>query len=74
MIRFTINNSEVSFEGDEATPLLWVIRDHLNMTGTKYGCGVGLCGHCQWGPPFVCKDGPIFPYSRARPLLKVWGL
>ena len=46
MIRFTINNSEVSFEGDESTPLLWVIRDHLNMTGTKYGCGVGQCGTC----------------------------
>ena len=27
-------------------------------------CGVGLCGHCQFGPEFVCKDGPIFPYSR----------
>jgi isoquinoline 1-oxidoreductase alpha subunit len=46
MIRFTINNSEVSFEGDESTPLLWVIRDHLNMTGTKYGCGIGECGAC----------------------------
>jgi isoquinoline 1-oxidoreductase alpha subunit len=46
MIRFTINNSEVSFEGDESTPLLWVIRDHLNMTGTKYSCGIGECGAC----------------------------
>ena len=46
MVRFTINNSEVSFEGDESTPLLWVIRDHLNMTGTKYSCGIGECGAC----------------------------
>jgi len=37
-------------------------------------CGVGLCGHCQWGPTFVCKDGPIFPYSRVQRLLKVWEL
>jgi NAD(P)H-flavin reductase len=37
-------------------------------------CGVGLCGHCQWGPTFVCKDGPIFPYSRVQRLLKIWEL
>jgi len=34
-------------------------------------CAVGLCGHCQLGPLFVCKDGPIFPYARIRPLLEV---
>ncbi|MBS1854598.1 MAG: FAD/NAD(P)-binding protein [Acidobacteria bacterium] len=32
-------------------------------------CGVGFCGHCQWGPHFICKDGPVFPYSRIAPLL-----
>jgi NAD(P)H-flavin reductase len=32
-------------------------------------CGVGLCGHCQWGPHFICKDGPVFAYSEIRPLL-----
>jgi NAD(P)H-flavin reductase len=32
-------------------------------------CGVGLCGHCQYGPLFVCKDGPVFPYHRVRDLL-----
>lgn len=32
-------------------------------------CGVGLCGHCQWGPGFVCKDGPVYALSRARPWL-----
>jgi NAD(P)H-flavin reductase len=32
-------------------------------------CAVGFCGHCQWGPHFICKDGPVFPYSRIRPLL-----
>lgn len=46
MIKFRVNNEEVSFEGDDDTPLLWVIRDHLLMTGTKFGCGVGLCGAC----------------------------
>ena len=32
-------------------------------------CAVGFCGHCQWGPHFICKDGPVFPYDRIRPLL-----
>jgi NAD(P)H-flavin reductase len=32
-------------------------------------CAVGFCGHCQWGPHFICKDGPIFPFGEIRPLL-----
>jgi NAD(P)H-flavin reductase len=32
-------------------------------------CAVGFCGHCQWGPHFICKDGPVFPYSRIALLL-----
>ena len=32
-------------------------------------CGVGFCGHCQFGPDFVCKDGPVFPYERVAPLI-----
>ena len=35
-------------------------------------CGIGLCGHCQFGPKFVCKDGPVFPYSRVKHLLGLW--
>ena len=46
MISFTVNNEEESFEGDSDTPLLWVLRDHLRLTGTKFACGVGLCGAC----------------------------
>jgi NAD(P)H-flavin reductase len=37
-------------------------------------CAVGLCGHCQFGPEFVCKDGPIFPWARVRRLFQVPGL
>src|ERR1035438_9579290 len=33
-------------------------------------CAVGFCGHCQYGPYFICKDGPVFPYSRVRSLLE----
>ena len=43
---FTVNGSRRAFEGDPETPLLWVLRDHLGLTGTKFGCGVGVCGAC----------------------------
>jgi len=33
-------------------------------------CAIGFCGHCQWGPHFICKDGPVFPYKRIRPLME----
>ncbi len=42
-----INKKKVSLEGvDPQTPLLWFLRDHLGLTGTKYGCGMSLCGAC----------------------------
>ncbi len=46
MTRFTINNRPVEFKLDPETPLLWALRDAANLTGTKYGCGIGLCGAC----------------------------
>jgi isoquinoline 1-oxidoreductase subunit alpha len=42
----TINGTARSVDVDDDTPLLWVIRDVLGMTGTKFGCGLGLCGAC----------------------------
>jgi isoquinoline 1-oxidoreductase subunit alpha len=41
-----VNGSEYKVDADPATPLLWVIRDHLNLTGTKFGCGMAQCGAC----------------------------
>lgn len=41
-----VNGKSRQVDVDPATPLLWVIREHLNMTGTKYGCGVSMCGAC----------------------------
>ncbi len=43
---FTLNGSAVTLTVDPATPLLWVLRDHLHLTGTKYGCGIAACGAC----------------------------
>jgi len=41
-----VNGKKMPVDADPDTPLLWVLRDHLDMTGTKYGCGMALCGAC----------------------------
>ena len=46
MIRLKVNGVERSFEGDADMPLLWYLRDVLGLTGTKFGCGMSLCGAC----------------------------
>ena len=45
-IRFTVNGVEREFGGDGEMPLLWYLRDHARLTGTKFGCGGGFCGAC----------------------------
>jgi isoquinoline 1-oxidoreductase subunit alpha len=45
-ISFTINGKLADVEAGPETPLLWVVREHLQLTGTKYGCGAGMCGAC----------------------------
>ena len=47
MITLTVNGQSHSLAVDPDTPLLWVLRDHLRLTGTKYGCGIGDCGACS---------------------------
>jgi hypothetical protein len=46
-INFTVNGKAASTDAPPATPLLWVIREGLKLTGTKFGCGTGLCGACM---------------------------
>ena len=46
MTSFTVNGRRVSVNSEPDTPLLWAVREHLKLTGTKYGCGAGLCGAC----------------------------
>jgi aerobic-type carbon monoxide dehydrogenase small subunit (CoxS/CutS family) len=45
-VAFSLNSQQVSVDADADMPLLWVVRDILGLTGTKYGCGRGLCGAC----------------------------
>jgi len=66
MISFTVNGKEHTVDVEPDTPLLWVIRDSLGLTGTKYGCGMALCGACT-----VLLDGEavrscVTPVSRAE--------
>jgi isoquinoline 1-oxidoreductase alpha subunit len=46
MAKFFVNGDLVDFRGAPDTPLLWALRDHLNLTGTKFGCGMAQCGAC----------------------------
>lgn len=65
MIAFKVNGRSASFDDDPSTPLLWVLRDNLQLTGAKYGCGIARCGACT-----VHIDGEpvrscVTPVSRA---------
>jgi NAD(P)H-flavin reductase len=62
MMRFTV--MELQKRGVDAR------RIHVSME-RNMKCAVGFCGHCQFGPTFICKDGPVFRYDRVKPLLNV---
>ena len=66
-VSFTINGKAASVTAQPDTPLLWVIREHLKLTGTKYGCGAALCGACT-----VHVDGKAVR-SCSTPLADVQG-
>jgi len=46
VINLNVNGKKQAVDVDPATPLLWVLREHLRLVGTKYGCGIGQCGAC----------------------------
>lgn len=66
-MKLQINNQAVEVDAEGDTPLLWVIRDDLGMTGTKYGCGLSQCGACS-----VMVDGQVVR-SCVTPVEKVVG-
>lgn len=66
MVSFRINSEEISFDGDPDTPLLWVIRDHLRLRGTKFGCGIGQCGACTVHIDGAAQRSCITPVSAIK--------
>jgi isoquinoline 1-oxidoreductase subunit alpha len=69
MILFTVNGERISTNVDPATPLLWFLRDNLQLTGTKYGCGMALCGACTVhvnGEPMRSCSTPISAIAGKR--------
>src|ERR1700757_1955163 len=67
MLTLNINGRDTEVDADPATPILWALRDNLNMTGTKFGCGMALCGACT-----VHLDGQAMR-SCVAPLSRVAG-
>jgi aerobic-type carbon monoxide dehydrogenase small subunit (CoxS/CutS family) len=65
MVGFSVNGKAVNVDVDPATPLLWVIREHLGLTGTKYGCGMALCGACTVHINGDAVRSCVAPVSRA---------
>jgi isoquinoline 1-oxidoreductase alpha subunit len=59
-----INGKKVSVEADSDTPLLWVLRDELNLVGTKFGCGIGQCGACTVHIDGLATRSCLLPASR----------
>lgn len=88
MIKLTINGKSVEVDVDPETPLLWVLRDTIGLTGTKYGCGMALCGACTVhlnGEPIRSCVTPVSSVSeqsittieglstdRSHPVQKAW--
>lgn len=63
MIEFTLNGSDVSSESPDDTPLLWVIRDEMKLRGTKFGCGIAMCGACTVHVDGVAIRSCVTPIS-----------
>ncbi len=63
MIQLTINGAQHDLDVDPETPLLWAIRDTLGLTGTKYGCGMSLCGSCTVHVDGVAMRSCALPIS-----------
>ena len=67
MARLTINGAPRDVEVDPDTPLLWVLREQLGMTGTKYGCGIAQCGSCTVLLDGVATRSCVLPVSAISP-------
>lgn len=60
----TVNGKQQQVDIDPSTPLLWVLRDHLQLTGTKYGCGIAQCGTCTIHLDGIAMRSCVLPISQ----------
>ena len=76
MVRLTINGSSIDVNVNPSTPLLWAIREQVGLTGTKYGCGMALCGACTVHIDGKAVRSCIMPVSAAegKPITTIEGL
>lgn len=65
MISFTVNGTEVEIDAPDEMPLLWVLRDRLALTGTKFGCGIAQCGACTVHVDDQAVRSCVWPVSAA---------
>ena len=65
MITLTVNGTERRFDGDPEMPLLWYLRDELGLTGTKFGCGIAMCGACTVHVDGMAARSCVMPVSEA---------
>lgn len=88
MTKFSVNGRAVTVDADADSPLLWALRDHLGLTGTKFGCGIAACGACTVhidGQPVRSCSFPVgavsgkqvltiegLSHDRSHPLQKAW--
>ena len=63
-VRFSVNGIEREFAGDGDMPLLWYLRDHARLTGTKFGCGSGFCGACTVLVDGAAQRSCLLPVAR----------
>jgi isoquinoline 1-oxidoreductase subunit alpha len=69
--QLTINGQSRTFEAEPETPLLWVLREQLSLTGTKYGCGIAQCGACTVHVDGVATRSCVVPISALKPNQKI---
>jgi len=63
-VNIKVNGKQHSLEIDPSTPLLWVLRDHLNLVGAKYGCGIAMCGSCTVHVGDIAIRSCVMPVSQ----------
>jgi isoquinoline 1-oxidoreductase subunit alpha len=75
-VRFFVNGVQTEFDGPDDVPLLWVVREQLGLTGSKFGCGIGACGACTMHIDGAAQRTCIFPVvlAQGRQITTIEGL